>query len=227
MTERPVLPVRHAPKRPRPDRSPHTRRRQRAKTSSTSGRIARGASTKRRSPGWMTVLPRGGIESRPRSTTATIALRGRPSSRTAEPAMAWSGATTKSIRSSSLRSPTSSGASSRARRGREQVEPAGHPLERPALEDRRDDDDEEDGVEDDVGVGDVGGEREGREHDRHRPAQAGPAEQHALGRGEVAERRGRPHGSRPHDQHEHERQRQARDGHGRQLAAGRRAGRGR
>ena len=40
--------------------------------------MARGASTKRRSPGWITVLPRGGMELRLRSTTATIALRGRP-----------------------------------------------------------------------------------------------------------------------------------------------------
>ena len=36
-------------------------------------------------PGWITVLPRGGIVSAPRATTAISALRGRPSSRTAEP----------------------------------------------------------------------------------------------------------------------------------------------
>ena len=89
----------------------HTGRRQREKTSSTSGRADRGTSTKRWSPGSMTVLPRGGIESSPRTTTAMIAVRGSPTSRTAAPAIAWSGATTKSMRSSSLSAPTSIGAS--------------------------------------------------------------------------------------------------------------------
>lgn len=44
-----------------------------------------GARTNRRSPGLMTVLPRGGLVSFPRATTATSAVRGSPSSRTAAP----------------------------------------------------------------------------------------------------------------------------------------------
>jgi hypothetical protein len=51
------------------------------------------------------------MESSPRTTTAMIAVLGRPTSRTAAPAIAWSGATTKSRRSSGLDSPTSIGAS--------------------------------------------------------------------------------------------------------------------
>ena len=65
------------------------RARQREKTSSRSARIARGTSTKSRSPGSTDVEPRGGIVSSPRVITAISASRGRPSSRTAEPAIAW------------------------------------------------------------------------------------------------------------------------------------------
>ena len=64
------------------------RRRPGASTAAPARRGGRRAAT--------TVLPRGGIASSPRTTTATIALRGSPSSRTAEPAIAWSSATAKS-----------------------------------------------------------------------------------------------------------------------------------
>ena len=57
------------------------------------------------------MLPRGGIVSSPRLITAISAVRGSPSSRTAEPLTAWSPATAKSTSSSLLSGPTSSGAS--------------------------------------------------------------------------------------------------------------------
>ena len=93
------------------------RRRQREKTSSTASRVARGARTNRRSPGSTIVLPRGGIESSPREMTATIVLRGRPSSRTALPAIECSAVTLKSMSSSWLTALTSIGASCRGRGG--------------------------------------------------------------------------------------------------------------
>ena len=168
----------------------------------------------------MIVLPRGGIESSPRTTTAMIALRGSPSSRTAAPAIAWSWATTKSTSSSLLSGPTSSGASCVGGAGESRPSrPATHSRRR-ALHDRRDDDDEEDGVEDRLRVRHVGREHERGEHDRHRPAESGPAEQQPLACSEVAERRRRPDGRGPDHEHEQQREREPGSGDVRQLRCG-------
>ena len=90
---------------------------------------------------------------------------------------------------------------------REQVELPGEPLERRALDDRRDDDDEEHGIEDRVRVRHVlRREHEGREHDRDRTAEPGPPEQGALAIGEGAERRRGPHGCGSDQEHQQQRQ---------------------
>src|SRR3712207_7057492 len=46
-------------------------------------------------------------------------------------------------------------------------------------------------------------ERERREHDRDRAAQAGPADEHALAPPESLPERRHPDGERPRDEHEH------------------------
>ena len=190
------------------------------------GARERGARTKRRSPGSRIVLPRGGIESSPRLMTAMIALRGRPTSRTAAPAIAWSAATTKSMRSSLAERPTSIGASRTRRRRREESEAAGDPFERRSLQDRRDDDDEEDGVE--IVFASARRMRERRSRARSGLLRAARPSRAAAARGgEVVEGRGDPDGSRP--DHDHEQQREREPGHRnvRQFDLGTRAGRAR
>ena len=138
------------------------------------------------------VLPRGGIQSSPRPTTAMIAIRGRPTSRTAAPAIAWSGATTKSIRSSLVSAPTSIGGSCRGGAGeRRSRRPATHSSVVPCRI-AETTTTKKTALKIVFACGDLGREHEGREHDRDRSAQPGPAEQQPFTRGEVAERRGDP-----------------------------------
>src|SRR5581483_12091027 len=93
-------------------------------------------------------------------------------------------------------------------------EPLREPFEGCALDERGDDDDEEDGVEDRVVVWHVGGEGEGGEDDRCRPAEPCPAEQRALTVCESAEGCREPDGdgSRGKDQDGREREPLERDG---------------
>ena len=166
----------------------------------------------------MTVLPRGGMVSSPRATTATRADRGRPSSRTAEPAIAWSGATSKSIRSRELSAPTSSGGAIARRREGDHLELLGDPFQGRSLDERRDHDDEEDGVEDGLAVLHVLGEDDRPEHDRDGAAQPGPAQQRPLAGVEAAPGRRDPDCHRPDQEHEQCRERQPGESDGTEIA---------
>ena len=173
------------------------------------------------------MLPRGGIVSSPRATTATSAERGRPSSRTAAPAIEWSGPTSKSISSSEPSGSTCERRHGRPRCERDHPEPLGHPFERRPLDQGRDGDDEEDGVEDRLAALQPGRQRERAEHDRHGAAQARPAEQRALAVGEAAERGRRPDGDRPDHDHRAAPRAQGPTARPTRGGSGRRAGRAR
>ena len=77
-------------------------------------------------------------------------------------------------------------------------------LEGAALDQGRGDDDEEDDVEDQGRVADAGDDREGREPDRDRAAEAGPAEHQPLAVVKRRERAGDERGERAGDEDQHD-----------------------
>ena len=84
----------------------------------------------------------------------------------------------------------------------DQVELARRPAHRQALRRDGQHDDEEDGVEHALAAGHARGDREGREHDRHASAQAGPGEEALLAQREAEDRRAEEDGDGPRDEHE-------------------------
>ena len=90
-----------------------------------------------------------------------------------------------------------------------QAEALGQRLEGGALDQGRGDDDEEDDREQLLAGADPGDDREGREPDRRRAAQAGPAEHRPLADVERGEQRRREGGQRAGDEDQDRRERQA------------------
>ncbi len=139
------------------------------------------------SPASTTVDPRGGIARSPRTTTFSSASRGRPSSRTAWPTTASPSRTGNWITSapSRLSSTGSTSGAGIAASSELHAEQPRHGLDRRALQHGREQHDEERDVEDRQPALDPLRHREGREHDRDRAAQAGPAEHEPLPHGEA------------------------------------------
>ena len=166
----------------------------------------------------MIVLPRGGIESSPRTTTAMIAVRGSPTSRTAAPAIAWSWATTKSRRSSGLDSPTSIGASWVG--GAAESSPSRAATRSRVVPWRIADTTttKKTALKMVFAVSTSRREHERGEDDRNGAAQAGPAEQELLARVEVVECGRQEDRDGPDQQHEQQRKREPRGRDVRKLA---------
>ena len=140
------------------------------------------------SPSSISVEPRGGMASAPRTITLTTASRGSRRSRTGRPTAASPGLDPERV-DLAAEAPDRPALDQGAGEGglvRRQPEAARERLEARPLDQRRGDDHEEDDVEDLVAALDPGDHGEGREPDRDRAAQPRPAEHQALPAGRTS-----------------------------------------
>ena len=200
---------------------------QRSVSSSTSSRSSPRTRMWSSSPSCSSVEPRGGIAWPSRTITLTSASRGSSRSRTRCPAASGAlGQPEGDHVAAHLADPPRLEQAPRQRRlvgG--QAQPLRQRLEARPLDQGRGDDDEEDDRELFLAAAHPGDDREGRQPDRRRPAQPGPAEHHLLAHVERRQRRRQEGGDRPGDEDQHRRERQPLERDVAEVARGRRAGR--
>jgi len=87
---------------------------------------------------------------------------------------------------------------------RDHAEPPSRPRQGGALGQREHSDDDEDEVEQARGARHAGAERDGGQHDRHRPAQPGPGQERLLPPAQPQRQRGGEHRGGPGEEHQHQ-----------------------